>query len=151
MHVGHSARARALVQVIDVLGAEEHPLAEARLELRQGPVSRVGLLVTRGQAPLGLEPPDEQGVPLECARARDLLDPVSVPEAADAAKGGDAALGADPRAGQHEDARAFTTTPVDRHPRSLSHGTPLAIPVTVTPGRTDISGGTDAMPRGRGS
>src|SRR5258705_78615 len=54
-------------------------------------------------AGLGVEAPDRPRVPLEALGSGNGLDAVLLPEAAGIAEGLHAALGADPRPGEHED------------------------------------------------
>ena len=103
VHVQHAARARLLVQRVDVLRAEEEPVYQLLAETGQREVRGVGLDVGNPPAALGVETPDQQRVALEAFGRGHVLDAVLLPEAVRIAKGRHAALGADARAGEHED------------------------------------------------
>ncbi len=104
VHVTDPRRAPFLVQVVDVLGAQEEPLAERALERGEPAVRSVGLARRRLRAALGIEPPDGLGVRGPAFRRGDLLEAVLLPEAPRVTKRPNAALGADPRPGEDEDA-----------------------------------------------
>jgi len=104
VHVVHVPRACALVQRIDVLGAEKESIPQSGFQLREGEVRGIRRAATRLCAPLGIEAPDDLGVAGPSFGRRDVLDPVLLPEPVGVAKGPDAALGADPGTCEDEDA-----------------------------------------------
>ena len=69
MHVEDVARARPLVQGVDVLGAKEKAVSDFLLELRQREVRRVRVDGARVLSPLRVEAPDEPRVAPEGERA----------------------------------------------------------------------------------
>ena len=106
VHVVDAARTGALVQVVDVLGAEVEAVAELLLDVCQGFVGGVGLRGESIAATHGVEAPDERGVSFPGFGRGDLFDTMAVPEASGATEGGESAFGGDARAGEDEEARS---------------------------------------------
>ena len=82
MHVMKVARARTLVQVVDVLCAQIEAITHLLFDGSQCPVRRVGLRIHRVATAHGVETPHELGVRLPCLRRGDLFHAMTVPEAA---------------------------------------------------------------------
>src|SRR4029450_10752123 len=109
MHVQQPSRTGALVQIIDILG-EDQPFARPfGIELRQCLVRRVGLDLAETRPPRIVELMHQRRVAAVGFGRRHVLDPVAFPQPVSASKGGEAAVGADPGAGQGDAAR----NPVD--------------------------------------
>ena len=104
VHVKEADRACTLVEVVDVLRAEEEAVAEVGFELSESAVGGVGSGGLRGGSAGGVKLPDEGGIALEGFGSADVLDAMAGPEAVGGAEGGEAALGADAGAGEDEDA-----------------------------------------------
>ena len=103
VHVKHTGRAGELVEIVDVLGAEEEPV-ESVLECGDGLVGRIGLGVGGVAAAHGVEVPDELGIAAPGGGRGDIFEAVVAPEAIGVAEGGDAAFGGDASAGEQEEA-----------------------------------------------
>ncbi len=99
VHVVDVAGAGALVEVVDVLGAEVEAVGHVALEVGEGEVAGVGMGGEGVAAAHGVEAPDEGGVGVPGVGRGDVFDAMAVPEAAGAAEGGEAALGGDACAG----------------------------------------------------
>lgn len=93
----------ALVQVIDVLGDENHFSREGFLEVCQSLMRRIGLGFHVLGASHVIEIMDQFGIRVEPFRCRDILDPMLRPKTVFIAEGSQAALGGDTRAGQDYD------------------------------------------------
>ena len=104
VHVDEAPGASALVEVVDILGAEKETVAEAGLELGERDVGGVGHGSLRGSAARGVELPDQSGVAMESFGGADVLDAMAGPKAVGGAEGGETALGADAGAGEDKDA-----------------------------------------------
>src|SRR5207244_5182628 len=83
--------------------AEEEVVADLLAEPRQREVRGIRFHRRSFFSPLGIEAPDQLRSALEALRSGHVLDPVLLPKAARIAEGRHAALGADARAGEHED------------------------------------------------
>jgi hypothetical protein len=106
VHVVDRRRAAALVQVVDVLGAEEQrpaPRRQPRLELGERPVRRVRLGRQQVAPAQVVEVVHRRGIARERLRRRELHRVEALPDAAGIAEGAEAALRRHPGAGQHED------------------------------------------------
>jgi len=107
VHVVDAVRAGALVEVVDVLGAEVEVVGvyfgEVLFDLGESFVGGVRLGGEGVAAALGVETPDEFGVGLPGFGGGDLFDAVAVPEASRAAEGGEAGFGGDAGAGEDEE------------------------------------------------
>src|ERR1700760_3261440 len=95
--------ASALVEVVDILSAEVETVVQLLLNLSEGEVGCVGLRGDGVATALGVEMPDELGVGGPGFRGGDLLDAVTVPEAAGTAEGGEATFGGDAGSGEDEE------------------------------------------------
>jgi hypothetical protein len=104
--VEHVARACRLVQRIDVLCAEEEPLADRFAEACERRVGGIGADIAALATASGVETPDQLRIAGEAFGCRDVLDPVLLPEPVRVAERPHAAFGADPGAGEHEHALA---------------------------------------------
>ena len=104
MHVGDALRAGLLVQRIDVLRAQKEAFAECVFQLRQGEMRIIGNNVGGALAPLRVELPHHFRIGVKGFRRGDLFHASPAPDSVGAAKGGQAAFGADSSSGQHEDA-----------------------------------------------
>jgi hypothetical protein len=104
VHVEKAVGAGALVEVVDVLRAEEEAVADALLKLGEGVVGGVGLGFGSVGAALGIELPDEFGIASPGVGSADIFNAIAGPEAVVGAEGGQAALSADASAGEDEDA-----------------------------------------------
>ena len=104
VHVHQALGAGPLVQVVDILGAEEEAFAETRLQVRESEVRGIRLGLLRGQTPRRVELPHKSCVALQRFGSADVLDAVAGPEAVGGAKGGQSTLRADAGAGEDEDA-----------------------------------------------
>jgi hypothetical protein len=105
VHVNEARRTRLLVQIVDILRAEKEAIAHDSLDCRQSVVSKIGFACPGLRAPLRIETPDDRGVRSPAFRGSNVLEAVLLPEAIGVPEGANPALGADPRARQHEDAR----------------------------------------------
>ncbi len=101
MHVVDGRRARALVQIVDVLGAKEQ--IDRPRKLRQRGVRRVGRGVEQVAPARVVESVDRGGVAGEGLRRRELHGVELRPDAARVAEGAEAAFGRDTGAGEDED------------------------------------------------
>jgi len=104
MHVDEARRAGALVEVVDVLRAEEEAVAEVGFELSEGVMRGIrhgGL--SRG-ASGGVELPDKRGIAVKRFGSADVFDAVAGPESVGGTEGGQTALRADAGAREDEDA-----------------------------------------------
>src|SRR5205823_307448 len=90
-------------------------VAEELAEPRERAVRWIRRNVDRLQATLRVETPDELWIAREPLGRGDVLEVMLLPQAAGVAERADAALGADPRAGENEDARSLP----DRDGRKL--------------------------------
>jgi len=104
VHVVNAVGAGALVEVIDVLGAEIEAIAQPLFYFGKAEVSGVGFGPEGVATAHGVETPDEFRVGLPRLGSRDLFDTVAVPQSSGAAKGSEAALGGDARSGENEEA-----------------------------------------------
>jgi hypothetical protein len=102
MHVEKAVGAGALVEVVDVLCAEEEAVADSLLEFGEGVVGGVGLGFGSVGAAFGIELPDEFGIASPGIGCADVFNAIAGPEAVVGAEGGQAALGADAGAGEDE-------------------------------------------------
>jgi hypothetical protein len=98
------AGASALVEIVDVLGAEvETVWPESALDFGEGDVGGVGFCGAGVAAALGVEAPDELWIGFPCFGSGDFFDAVAVPEASGASEGGQAAFGGDAGSGEDEE------------------------------------------------
>lgn len=104
VHVHDAARACRFVQPIHVLSAQEEAFSQVRFERRERMVRGVWPHAGRLRPALRIEAPDERRIISEALGRRDLLEAMLLPEPVRVAKGANATLGADPRAGQDEHA-----------------------------------------------
>ncbi len=104
VHVVQPHRAGALMQVVDVLRAEEKAVADFRLEIRQSAVRGIRFGFLSGGAAGRVKLPHGGGVALPGIGRAHVLDAAAGPQAVFSAKGRQTALGADARPGEHEDA-----------------------------------------------
>ena len=95
------------MQSVDVLGDEPGRPAPQE-EAREGAVGGVGLAGGEEAAAMIVPLPHRVGIARQCFRGGELLGAVGAPQAARVAKGGDAGLGGDARAGQRHDAARVT-------------------------------------------
>src|SRR5262249_18287199 len=101
-HVAHVLRACRFVQGIHVLRADEEPLADSFLELRERDMCAVGLALARLCAALRVEPPHERRVRRPTFGRCDVFDAMLLPKTTRVAKRLDAALGTDASPGEDE-------------------------------------------------
>ena len=93
------------VQAVHILCDEREAVAAPALfHLGERVVAGIGLHRPELSAAHVVEAPDEGRIALEGERRGDFLNAIAFPQAAAAAKGGDAALRRDAGAGQHDDA-----------------------------------------------
>src|SRR5262249_53855075 len=111
VHLDHLLRTGPLVQPVDVLGHDRLNQATP-LELRQREMTGVRLGVGEDAHPQRVELPDLVGVAPERVDGRVLHRVVLRPDSAAGPEVGNAALGADPRAGQ-DDARLALAQQLD--------------------------------------
>jgi len=104
VHVDGTRRAGQLMEIVDILRAEEEPVRESVLEGGDGLVGGIGLGVNRFAAAHGVEVPDEFGIAAPGGGSGDVFETVVAPEAIRVAEGRDAALGGDAGAGEEEEA-----------------------------------------------
>ena len=104
VHVVDVAGAGALVEVVDILGAEVEAAGHAAFEFGEGEVAGVGLGGEGVAAAHGVEAPDQGWVGLPGFGGGYVFDAMAVPEAAGTAEGGEARFGGDARAGEDEEA-----------------------------------------------
>ncbi len=105
MHVDHLATAGTLVEIVDVLGDDLHPAGPIGLQPGECLVRRVGLDRRVVQLPptLVVEAVDERWIMGEGLGRGHILRPMAFPQAAGAAKRGQARLGGDAGSGQDDD------------------------------------------------
>jgi len=104
VHVDNAARSGLLVEVVHVLRAEKKPLSQCTFELGERDMTGIGFGVRSDTASHGVELPDEPRIAVPGVRRRDLFKAIIPPQAARAAKRGNAAFGADSRTGENEHA-----------------------------------------------
>jgi hypothetical protein len=100
----HLARARALMEAVDVLG-DDRRAAEALLPFRDRLVPGVRPDLKKISPPRQVEAPDVLWITSKCLRRRDLLGATAMPKPVGVAKRGNTALGRDPGAGGDRDPR----------------------------------------------
>jgi hypothetical protein len=88
VHMEEANGASALVQVINVLRAEEEAVAELSFELGESDVTGVGLGGLRGRSACGIELPYEGGIALPGFGSADVIKVMAGPEAVRGAEGG---------------------------------------------------------------
>lgn len=103
VHVMNALGAGALMEVIDILCAEEEVVAHLPFDLGESFVGGVGLRRHRVAPPHGVELPDALGTLLPCFGSCDFLETISIPKPSGAAKGGETAFGGDARACKNEE------------------------------------------------
>ena len=103
VHVEQPPRAGPLVQIVHILCAEKEARAELCLQLGERNVRGIRLGKSARRAPLRVELPDAPGIALPGFGRADILDAIAGPKAVGGAKGRQAALRADARAGEDED------------------------------------------------
>ena len=108
MHMKKTAGAGPVMQVIDILGNQRKTVAQKLLETDQRLVSGVGLNGSQVGSAHIVEVLHQGWIRRVGLGCRHILDLILVPETAAVAKGGDAALGADPGAGQDGEPAAVT-------------------------------------------
>jgi len=93
------------MQIVDVLGDQQHLARPFTLQPAQGGVGGVGLDTGLEQtgAAVVVELVDEVGVPLEPFRRRDILQPDALPDSAGAAESVQAGFLGDSGTGQDDD------------------------------------------------
>ena len=105
MHMKQVAGAGTLVQVVHILGDEQHVARPSRLELRQSEMGSVGAetRIEELSAPDIIEAVDELRVAGERFGRRDILGSMALPEAAGATEDLKPGLGGDPGSRQNDD------------------------------------------------
>ncbi len=88
VHMEEANGAGALVQVVNVLRAEEEAVAELSFELGESDVTGVGLGGLRGRSACGIELPYEGGIALPGFGSADVIKVMAGPEAVRGAEGG---------------------------------------------------------------
>ena len=117
MHMQQPGRAGAVVQVVDILRHQQQLARPFCVQPSQRLVRRIGMDGLQLGAALVIEILDHFGIAGKGLWRCDILDPVALPQAVRPAKGGDAAFGADPSAGQDDDILDVFHAP--HHNRSL--------------------------------
>jgi hypothetical protein len=102
MHMDDALRSTLLMQRIDILRAQEEPVRQAALQFRQREVGWVRLDRFVPLSPFRIELPHQSRIGGKRLGCRDIFDPVATPNTVYPTKSGQAALGANSRAGQHE-------------------------------------------------
>ena len=103
VHVQHPPRARALVQIVDILRDDQQLAAPFALQPRERMMRRIGLFGEHCGAAHVVEALDQLGIAREALGRGDILHPVPFPQPAAVAKGVDPAFGGDSRPGQDDD------------------------------------------------
>ena len=103
MHVKQSLRPGAFVQVIDILRHDQKLARPLRVEPGKRVMRCIGLDGAERRAPCVIEAVDGFGIARKRLRGAHILDAMPLPQPAGAAKGGDAAFGGNPRAGEDDD------------------------------------------------
>jgi hypothetical protein len=111
VHVDEVAAAGPLVQVVDVLGDQQHLPRMFGLQPREREVRRVraGLRADQVAATLIVEAVHQCGVGGVTFRAGNILHPVLLPDPVGRPEGADAGLRRDARAGEDDDAIVLTS------------------------------------------
>ena len=94
MHVEQPLRARALVQVVDILGDQQQLARPLGVEPRQRVVRRIGLDRSELRPPRVVESVNQRRIAAEGLGRADVLDPMPFPQAVGPAEGREAAFGA---------------------------------------------------------
>jgi hypothetical protein len=103
MHVDDVARARGLVQRVDVLRDDHHLAGMPGLQPRQRLMRRIGPGLRGLRAAGVVEPVHEAGIAREAFGRRHILDPVLRPEATLVAERAQPAFRRNPGTGQYDD------------------------------------------------
>ncbi|HWC18313.1 MAG TPA: hypothetical protein VG498_14925 [Terriglobales bacterium] len=98
------ARACLLMQIVNVLRAQENAVAEIPLELGQNKVSRIWFCRRSSTTAHGVELPDEPGIAPPSIRRSNFFYSVVTPEPVNSAESSNSALRADSSTGQNEHA-----------------------------------------------
>ena len=132
MHVQQAPRSGTVVQVIDILRHQQQVARPGRIEPRERHMRRIRHDGPQLRAPFVIEFLDHVRVAGKCLRRRDVLDPVPFPETVRAPECGDAALGADPGAGQDDDIVDFPVHAVPIHDAEL-------VSICISPHRNSLN------------
>jgi len=103
VHVEEPPRARTLVHIVHILRDQQEAARPLGIQPRQRPMRRIGLDPRDARAPLVVEAMHQRRIAGQRLGRADVLDAVSLPQAARAPEGGDAAFGGDAGAGQDDD------------------------------------------------
>ena len=102
VHVEEAGRAGLLVQVVDVLGAEEETIRERGFKARESEMGGIGPGGGSHAAAHGVKVPDEARVAAPGVGRGDLFEAVVAPETSGIAKRGDPTFGAYTGPGKNE-------------------------------------------------
>ncbi len=104
VHVDDALRSCLLVQVVNILGADEKAVLQQVFKLGEGEVCRIRFDGRSHTPPHGIELPHQPGIAVPSFGRSDLFDPVVPPKSTHATESWDAAFGAHSCPGENEDA-----------------------------------------------